>query len=117
MLESLLLKDGEYFLLEEHLTRLKNSAKYFGISFDLENAQKTLHDFARQNSRGDLKIRLLLDKNGEMTIESQPITQLETPLKVALADEPLDKDNPFLYHKTTNRVSLFSFSKEISSCF
>ena len=117
LLESLLLQDGEYFLLEEHLTRLKNSAKYFGISVDVENAQITLHDFARKNSLGALKIRLLSDKNGELTIESQPITQLETPLMVTLADEPLDKNNPFLYHKTTNRVIYSHFQKKYSHVF
>ena len=117
LLESLLLQDGEYFLLEEHLTRLKNSAKYFGISVDVENVQITLHDFARKNSLGALKIRLLTDKNGELTIESQPITQLETPLMVTLADEPLDKNNPFLYHKTTNRVIYSHFQKKYSHVF
>ena len=117
LLESLLLQDGEYFLLEEHLTRLKNSAKYFGISVDVENAKKTLHDLARKNSLGASKIRLLLDKNGELTIESQPITQLETPLMVTLADEPLDKNNPFLYHKTTNRVIYSHFQKKYSHVF
>ena len=117
LLESLLLQDGEYFLLEEHLTRLKNSAKYFGISIDVENVQITLHDFAKKNSLGALKIRLLLDKNGELTIESQPITQLETPLMVTLADEPLDKNNPFLYHKTTNRVIYSHFQKKYSHVF
>ena len=117
LLESLLLKDGEYFLLEEHLTRLKNSAKYFGISVDVENAQKTLHDLARKNSLGALKIRLLLDKNGELTIESQPITQLKAPLMVTLADKPLDKNNPFLYHKTTNRAVYSHFQKKYSHVF
>lgn len=117
LLESLLLQDGEYFLLEEHLTRLKNSAKYFGISVDVENVQITLHDLAKKNSLGALKIRLLTDKNGELTIESQPITQLETPLMVTLADEPLDKNNPFLYHKTTNRVIYSHFQKKYSHVF
>jgi para-aminobenzoate synthetase / 4-amino-4-deoxychorismate lyase len=117
LLESLLLQDGEYFLLEEHLTRLKNSAKYFGISIDVENVQITLHDLAKKNSLGASKIRLLSDKNGELTIESQPITQLETPLMVTLADEPLDKNNPFLYHKTTNRIIYSHFQKKYSHVF
>jgi para-aminobenzoate synthetase / 4-amino-4-deoxychorismate lyase len=117
LLESLLLQDGEYFLLEEHLTRLKNSAKYFGISIDVENVQITLHDLAQKNSLGASKIRLLSDKNGELTIESQPITQLKTPLMVTLADEPLDKNNPFLYHKTTNRIIYSHFQKKYSHVF
>ena len=80
-------------------------------------SQKTLHDFARKNSLGVLKIRLLLDKNGELTIESQPITQLKAPLMVTLADKPLDKNNPFLYHKTTNRAVYSHFQKKYSHVF
>ena len=117
LLESLLLKDGEYFLLEEHLTRLKNSAKYFGISLDGENAQNTLHDFARKNSLGVLKIRLLSDSNGKLTIESQPITELKTSLMVTLADKPIDKSNPFLYHKTTNRSVYSHFQEKYTHVF
>lgn len=117
LLESFLLKDGEYFLPEEHLTRLKKSAQYFGITFDLENTQKALHDFGRKYGLGSFKIRLLIDKNGELTLESQPITQFKTPLEVALADKPLDKNNPFLYHKTTNRAVYSSFQKKYSHVF
>jgi para-aminobenzoate synthetase / 4-amino-4-deoxychorismate lyase len=72
---------------------------------------------AKKNSLGASKIRLLSDKNGELTIESQPITQLETPLMVTLADEPLDKNNPFLYHKTTNRIIYSHFQKKYSHVF
>ncbi|MGZ4161214.1 MAG: aminodeoxychorismate synthase component I [Neobacillus sp.] len=104
LLESLLLIEGEYFLLEEHLNRLKNSAQYFGFPFQLEDVMNTLNDFVSQNSSGLQKVRFLLAKNGEMTIEGQPITQpAGGPLKVMLAEGPVDKNSPFLYHKTTNR--------------
>ncbi|WP_156291325.1 aminodeoxychorismate synthase component I [Oceanobacillus salinisoli] len=111
VLESLLLDNGEIFLLEEHLNRLTNTAKYFGFPFNLASAHESLQDLARKNQDGEYKVRLLLFKNGLITIEAQPITQPETPLKVSLAEEPLDKNNPFLYHKTTHRAVYSPFQK------
>ncbi|AGK53972.1 aminodeoxychorismate synthase component I [Bacillus sp. 1NLA3E] len=104
LLESILLDNGHYFLLEEHLNRLKNSALYFGFSFQLANVVNTLNYFASQNNKGLLKVRFLLSKNGEITTETQLITQpTGVPIKVMVAEEPVKKNNPFLYHKTTNR--------------
>jgi para-aminobenzoate synthetase/4-amino-4-deoxychorismate lyase len=117
LLESLLLKDGSYFLLDEHLSRLKKSAKYFNFPFHLEDTKKTLLHYAEQNRHGELKIRFLLNKNGEMTIEGQPIKKPRMPLQVTLADEPLDKDNSFLYHKTTNRTVYSHFQKKYPHIF
>lgn len=111
LLESLLLQEGEYFLLEEHLHRLQNSAQYFGFPFYLEDTQKALLDFAKRNSQAILKVRFLLAKNGEITIEGQPITKPETRLKFMLADKPINHTNPFLYHKTTNREVYSHFQK------
>ncbi len=118
LLESLLLKDGEYFLLEEHLNRLQNSAQYFGgFSFNRKIVQKALQDFARDNNNVELKVRFLLAKSKEMTIHASPITNSEAPLKVKLADEPITKDNPFLYHKTTNRDVYTQFQKRFPEVF
>ncbi|WP_338469730.1 aminodeoxychorismate synthase component I [Niallia sp. XMNu-256] len=111
LLESLLLKDGEYILLDEHLNRLKNSAEYFRFSCPIEDIKQSFHQFAKENRHGEIKVRFLLDKNGEITIEGQPITPFNEPLQIALAHEPLEKNNPFLYHKTTNRTVYSQFQK------
>ncbi|MFJ5714751.1 aminodeoxychorismate synthase component I [Neobacillus sp. NPDC093127] len=103
LLESLLLDAGSYFLLDEHLNRLKNTALYFGFLCNLEVVNEALQAFSRQNNEGKLKVRLLLAKDGEIIIEGNPITPPKAALKVILADKPLDKNVPFLYHKTTNR--------------
>jgi para-aminobenzoate synthetase/4-amino-4-deoxychorismate lyase len=111
LLESFLLQEGEYFLFEEHLHRLQSSAQYFGFQLNLENIKKTLLDFAYLNRQARLKVRFLVTKNNEMTVEGQPLTQQMSPLKVTIADEPIDRDNPFLYHKTTNRKIYAPFQK------
>lgn len=117
LLESLLLSEGKYFLLEEHLNRLQNSADYFSFQYKLKDIKNSLLEFASQNNNGKLKIRLLLTRNGEIEMEGVPITQSKTPLKVALANQPMSKENPFLYHKTTNRDAYTGFQKQYPEVF
>jgi para-aminobenzoate synthetase / 4-amino-4-deoxychorismate lyase len=112
LLESLLLDFGDYFLLEEHLKRLEESARYFGFQYEDEGIKRTLNEFGDKHCTGILKVRLLLAKNGELMIEGQPIIQQDTVAKVVLADEPVNKTNKFLYHKTTNREIYTKFQKE-----
>ena len=71
LLESLLLDNGKYFLLEEHLNRMENSARYFGFDYDVNKVNKTLNDFSSKNNTGMVKVRLLLSKSGELVIEGQ----------------------------------------------
>jgi para-aminobenzoate synthetase / 4-amino-4-deoxychorismate lyase len=103
LLESLLLNDGCYFLLEEHLNRLKNSAQYFGFKFVMEDVRKALVNFSSSSERGKYKVRVLLAKDGLFSVEGGPISKSPPSVKVVLADKPVDKESPFLYHKTTNR--------------
>ncbi|SOC25615.1 aminodeoxychorismate synthase subunit I /aminodeoxychorismate lyase apoprotein [Ureibacillus xyleni] len=103
LLESLLLQDGEYFLLEEHLTRILSSAKYFGYKFNLDAIRLALINCAERNKHGDYKIRLLVDQTGETTLECQLLKKQNSGQLVTLADLPVNKNNLFLYHKTTNR--------------
>jgi para-aminobenzoate synthetase / 4-amino-4-deoxychorismate lyase len=112
LLESLLLDQGDYFLLEEHLKRLENSARYFGFLFEGEKVRNSLLEYRVSQPNSSIKVRLLLEKNGKLTIEGQPITQLASILKVSIADEPVDKTDTFLYHKTTNREIYSKFQKQ-----
>ncbi len=113
LLESLLLEEGDYFLLEEHLLRLKRSARYFDFSCNLANVKKELLEFSSQHATGRLKVRLMLARNGDITIQGNFISKQAQVLPVILANKPLKKENPFLYHKTTHRevYSQFQFHK------
>ncbi|WP_449444658.1 aminodeoxychorismate synthase component I, partial [Ureibacillus acetophenoni] len=117
LLESLLLSDGEFFLLDEHLSRLSLSAKYFGFPFNKEKIQDTLLNLVKGNHLGDYKVRLLLSKKGDITAEVQSINKSESPLFVSLADKPVNKDNLFLYHKTTNRKVYEDFKRDSIDVF
>ncbi|MFB9986614.1 aminodeoxychorismate synthase component I [Bacillus benzoevorans] len=117
LLESILLENGEFHLLEEHLNRLQSSAQYFAFPFHLEDINQTLQSISKQNKQGKFKIRFLLSQKGEIEIDAQMITPPKVPLKIILADEPLNKDNPFLYHKTTNRSIYSHFQKSHKDVF
>jgi para-aminobenzoate synthetase / 4-amino-4-deoxychorismate lyase len=108
LLESLLLNEGRYFLLDEHLQRLENTANYFGYPFSREKIERQLNKLACSTPIDKVKVRLLIALDGKITIYTQLLSPLEESPTIILADEPVDKNNPFLYHKTTNR-EIYSF--------
>ena len=97
LFESLLLEDGEYFLLTRHLERLRDSAEFFGFVFNEEAIRSAL-----EHIDVDGKVRLTLWKDGRIETEVSAIEPVERR-RVALATEAVDSSNRFLYHKTTKR--------------
>lgn len=105
LLESILLESGEFFLLSRHLDRLKTSARYFNFDFPEERILCELEGAVARCGSGRWKIRLLVSKAGEIEIEVIPLGIADgSPLRVRMAAQPVDSDNKFLFHKTTNRT-------------
>ncbi|MBM7645596.1 para-aminobenzoate synthetase/4-amino-4-deoxychorismate lyase [Scopulibacillus daqui] len=104
LLESLKLENGNYVLLDRHVNRLQKSAAYFCFPLSLENVYDSLKAFAASHQTGTYKVRLLVSRNGNVSTEGQMITPLAEPLNVTLADTPISRNHPFLYHKTTHRT-------------
>jgi para-aminobenzoate synthetase/4-amino-4-deoxychorismate lyase len=105
LLESLLLENGEWFLLERHLERMRATADYFGFRFDETEVSSELYRISSNRSRGRWKVRLLSAKDGSCNAEAVELrTPFEEPLRVGLAAEPVDTNDRFLFHKTTNRA-------------
>jgi para-aminobenzoate synthetase/4-amino-4-deoxychorismate lyase len=104
LLETLLLRQGDYVLLDGHLARLAESAHYFGIPLALDGAQAVLETHAREHGCGEHRVRLLVSQAGAIRVESEPLRPLPpAPLPVALALAPVSQYNRFLFHKTTRR--------------
>ena len=97
LFESMLLEDGEYFLLERHLERLRDSAEFFGFVFNEDAINSALE---RIDVNG--KIRLTLWKDGRIETDVSVIQPFERR-RVALATEAVDSSDRFLFHKTTKR--------------
>ena len=106
LLESLLLEDGRYWLLERHLQRLSASAAYFGFRYDAAKVEQVLAGLQEDHAEGRWKVRLLVAADGGIRAEAQPIPPAPAlPLRqVAFAAAPVDDRDVFLYHKTTHRA-------------
>jgi para-aminobenzoate synthetase/4-amino-4-deoxychorismate lyase len=100
-LETMLWEDGEIFLLERHLKRLAESAEYFDFKCD----QNAIRGHLR-NLRFDypMRIRLLLNQDGTFIQTQQSVHTCASVMKLAVAKEPVNSGDLFLYHKTTSRT-------------
>ena len=103
LFESILLEDGDYFLLPEHLERLKDSAQYFGFRFVGTRINADLERIKTEG--GSFKVRLVLFKDGKIETQVTPMELLTEMKPVVLATEPVNSSDRFLFHKTTRRRS------------
>jgi para-aminobenzoate synthetase/4-amino-4-deoxychorismate lyase len=96
--------NNSYDLIDRHLQRLSNSAKYFNFRIDLKNIRKHLLKKQTQFPSRSQRVRLLVNRNGTFSIENQIFKSLNSrPVRVRLAATPVDSGNRFLYHKTSHR--------------
>ncbi len=107
LLETLLWKpDAGYYLRDRHLARLADAARYFNYPLDLALVTARLDATAAEFGAGRRRVRLLVAEDGEIMVEAYPLER-STPRRrwrVALATTPVEIDNRFLYHKTTQRA-------------
>lgn len=97
--------ENGYYLLQQHLARLKDSAIYFSFSADIDSIRDKLFSLASAFPHTAHKVRLLVAKNGHITCKPEVLRHSIAAhiQRVCLAQSPIDSSNLFLYHKTTNR--------------
>ena len=100
--------DGGYYLLENHLARLEASAQHFGIAYDPGGVREALELLATEFADKTLRVRLLLDQSGEITLThvSTSVPKPGDRLTYVFSEKPIDSRDPHRYHKTTNRELL-----------
>jgi len=106
LLETLLWQPGKgYFLLELHLERMAGSAGYFGFRFDRCAAERSLQEAARTFPPVCHRVRIAADSEGVLTLQAEVLRPGTSGRRwrLALARNPIDRSNRFLYHKTTHR--------------
>ncbi|HEA47410.1 MAG TPA: aminodeoxychorismate synthase component I [bacterium] len=96
-------REKGFHLLDLHLNRLTNSARYFQIPLDLEEVKKRLAALETKLRKEWYKVRVLVNLEGEIEINYQPLGETILPVKVKLSRKRIDPTNLFLYHKTTYR--------------
>lgn len=103
IIESILLKNGRYFLLNLHLKRIQKSAAFFGIKFRRGDFKKALKNLRLKNPRGEFKARVLLAPDGKIRAQAARLVPLSGG-KIAISPLKTDSLNIYLYHKTENRA-------------
>lgn len=101
ILESLLFDQGPLYA-RDHLERMRRSALRLGFAFSPAAFCATLK---AMRFRTPQKVRILLSRNGRLHGEAAPMAVSKAPESNLLfvSKAPIDKNNLFLYHKTTRR--------------
>jgi para-aminobenzoate synthetase/4-amino-4-deoxychorismate lyase len=104
LLETLLWRRGRgYFLLEAHLKRLRDSACYFDFVVDADAVRRQLLTVAEGFTEPRYRVRLRVNRRGQAQVEYAPLSPERRAWRVALAQQPVNPREVFLYHKTTHR--------------
>lgn len=94
-----------YFILPEHLARLQASAEYFDFPCPGERILEYLHKLAVTFPAAPQRVRLLLHRDGRCAASVVPLVDTApSPLRLRLAQRPVDSRDAMLYHKTTQRT-------------
>lgn len=93
-----------YSLLDEHLSRLMDSARYFDYAVSEAEVRRSLATLATTFASGTRRVRLTADSTGKIGLSH---SRLEPPGSglpcVAFAPRPVDSSDAMLFHKTTYR--------------
>jgi len=116
LFESIRLEDGEYFLLERHIDRLRNSAAFFGFDYSEADVRSHLAQRKRLHSLGSWKVKLVLEKQGVISTQAVPIVGEEKILRVGFATAAVDSSDRILFHKTTQRSFYESQLRQSPEC-
>lgn len=107
-------KEG-YFLRERHVARLLDSADYFDFLVSKETVDKALNKL-EIGFTSPQRVRLLVNRNGDITLEHRVHQTDDKVLRIHLAQEPINSTDPFLFHKTTQRDAYDSAINNFPEC-
>ncbi len=90
--------------ISHHLSRLENSAAFFGFTCNLDHVISTIHAALERITVGRHKIRLLLSHDGSVGMAIAPVDVTVTSSKwLMLSPERVQSGSVFQFHKTTMR--------------
>ncbi len=111
LLETMLLEDGKLYLLERHLARLESSSARFGYACDPAQVRSELDGLTRLHSRGSYRVRLLLSKDGSLSLSADTLEPAVPEYRVKISSIRVNSADELLLHKTTHRP-LYSSERE-----
>jgi len=108
-----ILYNKNFKYLNLHLKRLKESAEYFGYTFDKKKILLKLKELTQQiKDNARYKVRILLNGTGDIKLNYEKIDNIPEKLRITISKYRTDSNNIFYFHKTTNRDLYNSELKE-----
>ncbi len=102
LLESVLwTPDRGFYMLDEHMQRLQDSAAYFQFDLMIERLNEELRRFARCAHVETKKLRITVSRSGEVAVEPSPIISIAGS-KIGISNRAITP-SAFVRHKTTYR--------------
>jgi para-aminobenzoate synthetase/4-amino-4-deoxychorismate lyase len=91
--------------LARHLQRLQKSARFFGFEYDQTAITEALQGFCEDlPPQGAFRLRLALQADGRWSLQSGPLQDLPSAVKLLIAPHACSSEPLFLAHKTTLRA-------------
>src|SRR5690606_17087281 len=104
LFETMLIENGNIFLLDEHLKRLKTAADYFLFKFDYDNLISLINGkLSGIDPAKKYRMKLLLNKQGRVRLEISNFPDNPAEIKIKLSEKRISSEDKFRYFKTTNR--------------
>jgi len=101
--ESFLIEGKKTFLLKEHLSRLEKAADFFLFNYNEKEIKKRLNILIDSLDYGKYKVKVIINKWGNIKIEYQDIVEELNNIKVVISEKRVNSRDKFQYFKTTNR--------------
>ena len=98
--ESIIIKNNKCYFLEEHINRMKQTAKFFDFPFNKKYILKKINSYIKDNN---LKIKVILNKNGKVNIETNKINIDNKKVKLYLSNKKVNSKDIMLKYKTSIR--------------
>ncbi|ARA92506.1 aminodeoxychorismate synthase, component I [Rhodothermaceae bacterium RA] len=104
LIETMRWADG-IALLDLHADRIATSARFFDVPFDPDAFRRAVAAATEALAPGTAhRVRVTLDAGGRLHLTTAPLAPMpDRPLRVVLAETPVDATDVFLFHKTTHR--------------
>jgi para-aminobenzoate synthetase/4-amino-4-deoxychorismate lyase len=108
-----------FVLLGPHLVRLEQSARFFNFHFDRRLVLAKLATVVRNFSAVPMKVRLLLSASGGLAVDAVPLESdpLPVPALVRFAGSAVNRSDPKIFHKTTNRELYLRLLDSAPDCY
>jgi para-aminobenzoate synthetase / 4-amino-4-deoxychorismate lyase len=89
--------------LDEHLSRLAQSAAFFCRAVSIEGVRQKLNDSAAGLPSVPHRVRVQVPPSGEATLAWRELPGNRRPYRITLSTIPIDSKDRLLYHKTNDR--------------